>query len=503
MVLIGHRASGIGHRASGIGHRAYKHLSIKNFSQLRIKIRYSYKSSNLIYSLYLFSLLLSFNINALTVQTVNVIHGNNPEVINTQIAADKHGFMVNGVFYSEFSGNIKENEIKEFDANLTFNQFAIQRFNYQSLDNRMNYQDLDGDDIDPIQPFLTTETTWQWFDANGNKISTSDKNKIIGCGSGYPMPLMLEITNQVQTFSQYGQPRKSDFVTIKKVYKIAVKSELCYAKPYATELVPEYQWDGINPDDSYSWNDPNFTQRDPKNGGGYSSDYIPNMGYKVNPTESSGRKFPTTGFSGAKFQLVMTGSQTDYQFSIPVNPDNKVSIDSRGYITLNDKPTGPVTVRATLIRNNNVIHEYTFNPTDIWVIPHIGQITIEQAVQICGGRNNMLSITELSDSPRAYDFYNLTSLDHLSNSATRQIGKSVFGEWGWVTKDGYPDSNWQKMSRDISSFVGNYWAKEINKDNPRLGFVVHSHDGFVGQQPYDFFVGPTYRTHYANALCRK
>ncbi|OTQ77995.1 hypothetical protein B6D23_10280 [Gilliamella sp. N-W3] len=369
------------------------------------------------------------------------------------------------------------------------------------LDVQSNYQDADGDKIREAQPFKT-KTTYAWQDNEGNEIKEDKAETIIGCGSGYSMPLTLTIKTLVNTYSEHGIPNESDSVELIKSYKIAAKSELCYAKPYATELFPENQWDGVHTDDSYSWNDPNFAQRNPNNGGGYSNDYVPNWGYKIDPTESSGRKFPTTGFSGAKFQLVMTGAQTDYQFSIPVNPDNKVSIDSRGYITLNDKPTGPVTVRATLIRNNNIIHEYTFNPTDIWVIPHIGQITIEQAVQICGGRNNMLSITELSDSPRSYDFYNLSSPGHVSNAYTRQIGKSVFGEWGWVTKDGYPDSNWRKMGPDVSSFVGNYWAKEISKDDPRWGFVVHSHDGFVGILPYDFINAPTYRTHYANAVCK-
>lgn len=137
----------------------------------------------------------------------------------------------------------------------------------------------------------------------------------------------------------------------------------------------------------------------------------------------------------------MTGAQTDYEFSIPVNPGGNVSVDDQGYITLNDKPTGAVTINAKLIRDNNIVHQYTFDVTRMWVVPHNGKYTYDQAVQICNGQDNMLTMADLSNSPRSYDYYNLTSADHISNSYTRKIGDSVFGEWGWVTKNSYPDSN--------------------------------------------------------------
>ena len=469
MVLIGHRASGIGHRASGIGHRAcnllkqkclYQHSnkSISNFLQLLFKplssldniLSYSFqhflKLKLLIIFLYSIILPCAYGLSSFT---VNVIQGNSPKVVNLKTASDKLGFTVNGVFYSESTGNIKEGEIKEFDGNLDLNQFIVKQYNYQTLDNKINYQDLDGDAIDPTQPFLMTATVWQWFDANDNKITAKDKTELTDCGEDYSFPLRLEISNQVQALSQYGQPRKSDFVTIKKVYKISLASKLCYVKPYAIERNPRNQWLSFGSNNRFiRWNDPNYTSRTAA-GGGYNSDYVPNLGFKINPTESGGKKFPTTGFEGAKFQLIFTRPVSDYTFTITNNPGEQVVVDEKGYVTLNGKPSGYVTVRATLKQDSNVKHDYTFNPTSVWVNPVKGFFDWwKPAIQICG-EDQLLSYKELTNAPQ----YNMNDTQNTANGYTRAIGEGLFPEWGYTVRTSYPDSGWEKAN-------DRYWTKD-------------------------------------------
>ena len=405
--------------------------------------------------------------------TVKAIEGNSPEVVNLKVAADGHGFTVNGVFYSESTGNIKEGEIKEFDGNLELNKFVVNQFNYQAVDNKLNYQDLDGDGIDPIQPFLMTETVWQWFDANGNKITPSDKTKLTECGTDYALPLRLEISNQVQTFSQYGQPKQSDFVTLKKVYKISLSSKLCYVKPYAIEKYPSYQWVSFDSSNTFSgWNDPNYTSRTDA-GGGYNSDYVPNLGFKINPTESGGKKFPTTGFKGAKFQLIFNGPASDYTFTIPNNPGKQVIVDENGYVTLNGKPKGDVTVRATLKRDSNVKHDYTFNPTSIWVNPVRGfRDNWMEAIKKCG-EDNLLSYKELTNAP-LYEVRGDWKQQTIYNAYTRAIGEGVFPEWGYTIKESYPDSNWEH-NKD------RYWTKDRYYGSNYGNHVdVNSGSGLIG-----------------------
>lgn len=98
---------------------------------------------------------------ALSIYTINVIRGNSPELINTKLVADKYGFTVNGEFYSESLGNITEDEIKQFDGDLTFDQFIVKLSNDNLLNIKINYQDVDGDVNDPIHPFAQTATTYQ------------------------------------------------------------------------------------------------------------------------------------------------------------------------------------------------------------------------------------------------------------------------------------------------------------------------------------------------------
>ncbi|OTQ73957.1 hypothetical protein B6C99_05705, partial [Gilliamella sp. N-G2] len=407
--------------------------------------------------------------------TVNVIQGNSPKVDNVRLAADNHGFTVNKVFYSESTGNIKEDEIKEFDGNLTLNDFVIKQLNYQSLDNQKNYQDDDGDNIDPVQPFLTTTTTWQWLDANGVKISDKEQNNIIGCGSGYPMPLRLEILNQIQAISQYGIPRKSGLVTLKKAYKIAVKPQICYAKPNSTIISPEMQWLTNNQNNDFSfdndknwWNMKQYSVPHVSNGGGYTSDYVPDYGYKVTNT-LTGKLFPTSGFKGAQFQLLMSGAQSDYTFSVPVNPGGKVTIDKYGNILLNDKPSGKVTVRATYKKNTSIKLDYSFDPRSNWVIPYDWAYNWWNASGYC----KLLTRAEFTNSPRNKAPQNWL---YVYNAFTRAIDGSILGEWGPINKKNYPQSNWA----DQLYWTSEYWGSLSGENSAHFRIGLYLGDVGVG-----------------------
>jgi hypothetical protein len=126
----------------------------------------------------------------LTATSSQVITGNAPQVVALS-SADKHGFTVNGVFYSEASGSIKSSEVKEFDGNLTLNDFKVVIYTLTNLDKVENYSDIDGDSADPQEPFKVESTNYWWYDNNGVRIIGNDKKKIIGCGSGFSMPLKL------------------------------------------------------------------------------------------------------------------------------------------------------------------------------------------------------------------------------------------------------------------------------------------------------------------------
>ncbi|MWP63040.1 hypothetical protein [Gilliamella sp. Pas-s25] len=408
----------------------------------------------------------------LTATSSHVITGNAPQVV-ALLSANKHGFAVNGVFYSEASDTLKSDEVKEFDGNLTLNDFKVANYTSTDLDRFDNYRDLDGDYADPQQPFKVDSTYYWWYDNSGKRITGADIRKAIGCGSGFSMPLKLIIQSKVKTYSEYGIPKESEQLILSKTYQIAAKSELCYAKPNSAIIYPEHQWGklGDNPNLNYRmyWNSPDGRTRS-KGGGGYTQDYVPDYGFKAVTHVSGGRNFPTTGFPGAKFQLVMAGAQTDYRYQIINNPGGGVSIDENGMVKLTSKPTGTVTVKAILKRNPSVSYDYSFNPTSIWAIPQ-GDIkgVYDTAVKRCGGSNNVVGRYELTNAP-------FTSRDDdpaifLGGILTRAIDGSLFSEWGFINQKAYPDSQWRG---------GVYWTRDRSSYSTRQ-YHIYADSGHVGE----------------------
>ncbi|WP_218056808.1 hypothetical protein, partial [Gilliamella sp. wkB292] len=453
-------------------------------------------------SLFIFFILLTIHpVQALSTTTAKAIEGSAPEVINIDLAANKQGFTVNSIFYSEASNNIKGDVVKEFSGDLSPANFIVKNFYYNSLDNTLNYADKDGDGIDTSKPFLLSFTSKQWYDGNGKLIT--DISKTMGCGSSYPMPLTLEITTQVKTYSKYGIPRESDYVPIVKRYQISSKPQFCYAKPYSLEIFPMYQWRGVNSSTSgiADWNQEAYKDPNSVYGGGYTSDYVPNMGFKASPTVSGGKKFPTTGFPGAKFQLIVTGSPSSYTFSVPNNPGGQVAIDQQGYVLLKGKPTGNVTVRATVKQNPAIKLDYTFNPTSVWAIPQ-GDFygTYEQTKIKCGGEQNMFLRSELTNSPAKLAPLNWVLYN---NVYTRSIGESILSEWGYIEgKKSYPDANWgtQTLASTAAYSYSHYWTKEVH--DAFSHFIVVTGDGAVSFMSDNSDIDPGDSRKNLRAVCK-
>ncbi|MBI0036895.1 hypothetical protein H3T61_01420 [Gilliamella sp. B14384H2] len=441
---------------------------------------------------------------ALTAHSINVIIGNKPKVVDIDGASKKHGFTVNGVLYSSNTNNLSDTQINQFDGNLTINDFIIKDYAMNDLDVMANYDDTDGDGIRNNTPFTVEETNYSWFDNKGIKIENNEK--IIGCGSGISMPLTLTITTKVKTYSEYGVPNESEYVDITQKYKIMAKPEICYAKPYGMILYPQYVWGSVRPvpyqgsldcllsgyaehefelsmDENFvdlretrGWNYDNSRERDSYCGGGYNANvFDPVNGFKV----SASPHFPTTGFPGAKFQLIMTGHQDDFEYTFSATPNDSITVDKQGYVMLIKKPIGPVTITAKFKHDEQIPEQnYTFNLTGIWALPQ-GQIdkvyTYQQVVNMCGGESKLPTRSEMSNSPNAPASW--IKYPYKWDAFTRDIGQGLLSEWGMTSKETYPDSNW---------FTHYFWFYSKDKylgpygDNNHL-FDRFAIDAWIGQ----------------------
>ena len=513
---IGHRASGIGHRASGISYRQFSQFlaqtqslfPLKNYlfhcfnisNNLRIKHRYLSLSPNKINSLlhkvitiFCFCLFIFSDANSLNVATAKIIEGNAPQVVNTELAANKHGFTVNGVFYSEANNNINGNKVKEFSGDLRLKDFTIKNFYYDSLDNKLNFADNDGDDIDTTRPFLLTNTSFKWYDANGQVLTDQSKTISTCENESYSLPLTLEITTQLKTYSKYGIPNESDFVPITKRYQIVTTPEICGIKPNQMFVHPNRIWaspyivningvkecnfkgydsleESISDPKGTGWNQPGTEKRNDYCGGGYDANvFDPKLGFKPSAKPS----FPTSGFPGAEFRILVKGLQTDYTYSVINNSGGGVSVDKMGNVTLNNKPTGEVTVRIKTKWESSFLYDYTFNPTKVWIEPQEGLYsTYAQAIERCGGETNIPTRVDMTNSPNAPATW--TELPLQWDTFTRAIGEGLFAEWGETTKTAYPKSNWQQQ-----------WQWFYSRDH----FDNRNHPGYSDIYAIDAWIG--------------
>ncbi|PXZ06114.1 hypothetical protein [Gilliamella apicola] len=389
----------------------------------------------------------------------------------------KLGFTVGGIYYSQEKGNIISDQIKKFNGSYQLSDFVIQpSYLMSNLDRSLNYFDENGDIADDVEPFtLNSNVSYEWYDAEGEEISRSQYGSIIGCGSGFKMPLQLKIHIGVKPNSKYGVPRQGDFSDILVKYKIASNPELCYVAPNSLKKFPQFQWLSFNyMNEHKGWNNTTLISRRSAVGGGYSSDYVPNYGFKVNP---SGERFPTTGFPGASFHLVVSGAQTDYEYSF-VGDSTGVSVDENGKVLLERKPNGSITVQIKSKLEPSFKVNYTFNPTRIWVYPYNPRYPTgdyktqwDNAITICS-EDNLPSYQDLTNAPMNPAILNMDFL--MNNGYTRAIGQGVLPEWGYTIRKAYPESRWSSVTTD------RYWTKDIDPNNPARRVDVDASSGHLG-----------------------
>ncbi|XKM14024.1 hypothetical protein RCS94_02360 [Orbaceae bacterium ac157xtp] len=410
---------------------------------------------------------------ALSATTTAVIQGNIP-VFTGHWASSKLGFNFNNTEYSQANGNIDPTIALSVDKGVKLWDFQVRGLYAGDFNLATDYYDGEGDIAHDVNPFTLGNLTYEWYDGAGNQLD--DMSKTIGC-SGFNLPLRLNITmHNIQAHSKYGLPRDSAGVTLNKSYLITSNSGLCYLKPGSMHWY-----------DGGGWG----SRRNPIVGGGYTDDFDPTFGFKAD----AGTKFPTIGFPGAKFQLIMTGAPTNYDYSLQSNPNNSAYLDTvNGYVTLVNKPTGNITVRATLKSHPWIHHDYTFNATRLWVwIPNPDGLPghFEDMKGACGNEANILKRAEFSNSPQSY----VNKIKGQENYGTRAIGEGLFAEWGDLDLSNYPGSQWKMYKKPGShnTWMSIYWA---GKEPNNRTYVYSSINGTVGD------ISPPSIIDYYKIACR-
>ncbi|GAA5106502.1 hypothetical protein GCM10023211_06420 [Orbus sasakiae] len=422
---------------------------------------------------------LSFNaVSILTASTAKTIIGTAPQLVPgtdqyTSLASHS-SFTVNNVKYNWFDGTYNTSLI--FDYNLTLGDFVINGLSKSDFLSNY-YYDSEGDGVSSSDPLNIGTLTYNWTDNDEVSIpSSANINTLHELSYTYSFPLKLSITNTgVYTTSGYGSPNVSDSLTISQVYQIHTERGIYAIKPNSVGL--SCQWvEYIN----NSWvcasqsTSGQTGYRSATTGGGYTSDYTPDLGFKKDP---SGDTFPTVGFPGAQFQLVMIGKPSEYTFSVVSG--SGVTVDANGIVKLSSKPSSTVTLRAIYDPSGlATTFDYSFT-IGKWLEPKTGTSNYADAITKCGGEANMITRSDFTNSPIA-NIATGQSWSYIRNYGTRAIDGTLYGEWGYMDGNTYPDSNWQN---------NRYWTKDVNSDNTNgvnTYFFVHSYDGgYIGYEWQD------------------
>ncbi|XKM14055.1 hypothetical protein RCS94_02515 [Orbaceae bacterium ac157xtp] len=396
---------------------------------------------------------------ALSATSANTIQGSRPG-FTAQSGAKRLGFKIANTTYSESEGNLSPSSsgvINYLNAGLRLDEFDVTNLTASDFSLTTDYYDSDGDTGYPTaaDTFSMGSVTYDWYE-NGkdpdNDAPISVTDQTLGCGSSLSLPLTLRITlPDVKVRSRYGNPDESIPTDLVQEYKIGTASGICFAKPNQMIVYPGYTWLALN-GSTFAWNSGSSTPT-ASGGGGYSADFDPVNGFKANANP----KFPTTGFPKASFTLIMTSNASDYTFRVlkpdgSLLTDGSVTVGTDGKVTLNSKPTEPVTIEATF---NGQVHTYTFDPRTVWVVPNPTKMSYASAVSACGGTDRIPTRAHLTNSPQINHPGGISIPD---NRYTRAVGGGVLGEWG-TTSSTYPGSQWvakHLWTRDPYSATGQF-----------------------------------------------
>ncbi|SES76979.1 hypothetical protein [Thorsellia anophelis] len=181
--------------------------------------------------------------------------------------------------------------------------------------------------------------------------------------------------------------------------------------------------------------------------------------YAVNQT---GDAFPTTGFVGATFQLVMDKPENNinYTFTVPESMQDYIAIDENGIVTfIKEFPlrTGPVTLHAEPKDGRGIAFDYTFEIKEWFINKGLGQTSDwSEAITWC-------------TNPARGENYSLPPSAIVTNGSDTRGISSLVNEWGDISQ--YPLSPaWH---------TADGWAIDLRSDdNDRATFSLEN--GSVG-----------------------
>lgn len=400
----------------------------------------------------------------LIAQTVKTIHGSHPS-LSSDIEQHIDDLALFGLNFEglDYYGNEEVDNIPLVPSYPFINKFKVA--NIKQPDSNQ-YVDLDGDQLDFLSAVHDITMTWYYTNAQNKLVQFTPKTTDTFCSlaqSKIVGPYKVKLAADLLLFSKFGDPDANEYPNElisahpAKTYSILKEAGVCYAKPVllptAATASAANQWDKKN-------------------------------GFLTQSVSEFDKNFPTTGFYGAQFDLLLNqqelASNYDWKIiqgselaTVKVNPtSNKITV---AFDTDEAKDTGKAwqyvigsgTGYKVLIQGHNKTTNYNLNymfTLTKWFSGYnkanIGmpKATIDTAPNIAKACKTLNG------------HYRISYPDEVSNATsnvvgtrvvfTREIG-TLLGEWGDPSQTAYPNS-WAPAATQ-STLYKRIWLYDPNK----------------------------------------
>lgn len=360
--------------------------------------------------------------------------------------------------------------------------------------NDQEYFDADGDELLSLteSPYLI-DMTWYYTDVDGNQVEFTPSDTDTFCNlakQDIHAPFKIKLSTDFLTlFSKYGTPDYYQYpnadITTKpsKTYTIMHDVGICYAKPE------------INP---------------PESGINAQGQWDATYGFLPQSRTEASKNFPSTGFYGARFQLILSNPEMakDYEWSIKqggelvqVNKDPTTQVITVSFDTPDARDPAKAwqyimgsTDGHTVIvegknpqKNTTIKYSFTLVKWFVgWDESNIGkpQASIGSAQDVVNGCNSLAG----GGKYRISYSQEVVNSNLMSNKTyyTREIG-TLFSEWGDPSQKAYPNS----------------WAPAENQNNKtrRIWLYDPDKDDFCDLHTYDAKYHCVNEANAKNGLC--
>ena len=377
-----------------------------------------------------------------TAQTAQTIQGT-PPFLSQEMEMNIDNFELFGINFSNnliYYGHeaVAEMPIRNNKPFINQMAFALKQ------PNKNQFFDKDGDELDYLSFNGEHSMIWYYTDANNNEIEFKPREHQTFCSLAADKkyaPFKVKLSANLVLFSKYGDPNYNTYPNSiintqpSITYTIVEDIGICYARP-------ELGGRDLGSNDKDHWDRKNgfFTQS------------------KTDPTVN----FPTTGFYGAKFDLILSrdGIVNNYNWHVKQGSElvNIDYSDNNVVTVLFNGPDAQDTEKAWehvigsgkgykviiegVNKKNNKKIQYTFTLTmwfDAWKQKIDGDVykavtgEVAEVVAECAAKKG---------------HYELSNAEEISNAVlgskgeaqlSREIG-TLFSEWGDANQQSYPGS---------------------------------------------------------------